>query len=283
MLLNSNSTEIYLNWDKQMRIALPQFAISSSKNKNLEKALHWIGQAADKGADLVLLPEGHLLPYFPQKPKLDTNDLMLDESSDTIRQIQAAAGRHRISVVPNFFLRSLDMPAKGYAASPFIDANGNILGWTKKLHITRSEKFFEADYFLPSDIPVPVYQTSFGRVAILICFDRHYPECWQAVANLGADLVLIPTGNIKDEPLELYEWEIRVAARRYGCYVAMCNRVGREDDMHFCGKSLIISPQGTVITRGGDNEELLLSGINKLNREGVLGHIDPVDSTKTQS
>ncbi len=54
----------------------------------------------------------------------------------------------------------------------------------------------------PSDIPIPVCITRFGRVAILICFDRHYPECWQAIADLGADLVLIPTGNIKDEPLE---------------------------------------------------------------------------------
>jgi predicted amidohydrolase len=245
-----------------MRIALPQFSISSSIDKNLENALHWIKQAAARQADLVLLPEGHLLPYFPQKPNLDASAFLLDEDSAEIRQFQAAARKHRISVVPNIYLRSVVTPNKGYAASPFIEADGTILGWAKKLHITRSEKFFEADYFLPSDIPIPVYPAKFGRVAILICFDRHYPECWQAIADLGADLVLIPTGNIKNEPLELFEWELRVAARRYGCYVAMCNRIGWEEDMHFCGESLIISPQGNVIARGGEEEILLLANID---------------------
>lgn len=103
--------------------------------------------------------------------------------------------------------------------------------------------------------------TPFGRIGIVICFDRHLPDGIRSCAKQGAELVLIPTANIRDEPLELFEWEIRVQAFQNTVFAAMCNRVGTEDAMSFAGQSLLAAPNGDLIAKAGEREELLLLNV----------------------
>ena len=96
----------------------------------------------------------------------------------------------------------------------------------------------------------------------MICFDRHLPESIRTCALKGADLVIIPTANTKAEPMELFEWEIRVQAMQNQIFVAMCNRVGREDGMDFAGESLIVHPSGDVICKADDREQLIVQELD---------------------
>ena len=94
-----------------------------------------------------------------------------------------------------------------------------------------------------------VFHTPFGNIGIVICFDRHIPESIRSCALKGADLVIVPTANTKAEPMELFEWEMRVQAMQNQVFIAMCNRVGTEDQMQFAGESIIIHPSGEVIAK----------------------------------
>ena len=78
-----------------------------------------------------------------------------------------------------------------------------------------------------------------------------------ASALKGADLVIIPTANTEEEPMELFEWEIRVQAMQNAVFVAMCNRVGREDAMDFAGQSLVADPYGNLVVKAGNEEGLI--------------------------
>ncbi len=107
-----------------------------------------------------------------------------------------------------------------------------------------------------------MFHTPFGNIGIVICFDRHIPESIRSCALKGADLVIVPTANTKAEPMELFEWEMRVQAMQNQVFIAMCNRVGTEDQMQFAGESIIIHPSGEVIAKADDKEQLLIREID---------------------
>ncbi len=117
--------------------------------------------------------------------------------------------KKRIMASPNLYLETNE---KAYDASLFIDRTGEILGISKMVHIMQSPYFYEQDYYTPSDDGFKVYDTPEGKIGVVICFDRHLPESIRSCVALGADLILIPTANIDGEPLDLFEWEIRVQA-----------------------------------------------------------------------
>ena len=142
---------------------------------------------------------------------------------------------------------------KKYDASFLIDKEGQIIGCQKMVHIAQVDQFYEQDYYTPANDGFHV----FGDIGIVVCFDRHYPESIRTEALRGAGLILIPTANTKAEPMELFEQEIRVQAFQNCCFVAMCNRTGKEDQMHFAGESLVCDPDGNTIAQAGYEEELL--------------------------
>ena len=132
------------------------------------------------------------------------------------------------------------------------------MGISKMVHISQSRFFYEQDYYTSSDDGFKVYDTPFGKIGIVICFDRYLPDGIQSCARQGAELVLIPTANIVGEPLELFAWEVRVQAFQNTVFTAMCNRVGRENQMEFAGQSLLAAPNGALLHLAGDGEELIL-------------------------
>lgn len=105
------------------------------------------------------------------------------------------------------------------------------------------------DYYTPSNDGFKVFDTEYGKIGIVVCFDRHYPESIRTEALMGADLILIPTVNTIAEPSEMFEWEPRVQAFHNSISIAMCNRVGHEGEMNFSGESIVVSPNGEVLKK----------------------------------
>jgi len=242
-----------------MKLALYQIEIIGDLKAMLDKSIAAIHEAAANGADLILFPEIHLTPFFPQYPGLDVSDLAMTQESAAVRKIRDACREAGIMASPNIYLME---NGKRYDASLLIDADGAVLGAQKMVHVAQADKFFEKDYYTPSDDGFHVFDTIHGRIGIVVCFDRHYPESIRTEALMGADVILIPTANTKAEPSELFEWEVRIQAFQNSVAVAMCNRVGREDAMQFSGESLVVDANGTVLLKAGDAEELLYAEIN---------------------
>lgn len=241
-----------------MRIALAQMKISENMQDNLDKSIELIRKAAENHADLLLFPEVQLTEFFPQYPGRDAGNFLLTIDSAEVKALQQASRTYSIMTAPNIYLKE---NGKTYDASLLIGRGGEIKGIQKMVHIAQAEHFYEQDYYAPSDDGFQVFDTEFGKIGIVICFDRHYPESIRTEALMGADLILIPTANTKAEPEEMFEWEIRVQAFQNSAAVAMCNRVGREGAMDFSGASIVVDANGGIAAKAGDCEQLLFADV----------------------
>jgi len=242
-----------------MRMALIQMGMEEVPEANLDKALVCIREAAKIGAELVCFPEIQFSPFFPQFPQEDASRYAMKIDHPVMRAMQQACRELGLVAVPNLYL---EQDGSRYDASPVVDADGSILGISKMVHIVQMPLFYEQDYYTPSDSGFQVYHTSAGRVGVVICFDRHYPESLRTCALKGAQLIVIPTANTRGEQIELFEWELRVAAMQSGLFIAMCNRVGLERDMDFCGQSVVVDPYGEVVAKADDTEQILYAEVD---------------------
>lgn len=236
-----------------------QMENAGSVSANLKKSLWAIGEAAKNRADLILFPEVQLTEFFPQFPGRDVSGYRIALDSDEVRAFCTAAARHRMMVVPNLYLK---VDGRAYDASLFIGRDGRIQGVQKMVHVAQVSGFYERDYYAPSDDGFQVFDTEMGKVGIVVCFDRHYPESIRTEALLGADLILIPTVNTKAEPSEIFAWEVRVQAFQNSVAVAMCNRVGTEGKMEFSGESSVCDASGNLLLQSDDRERLLFVDVD---------------------
>jgi predicted amidohydrolase len=238
-----------------MRLALAQYAFTSDVSANLETVLAALRDAKQRGADLVIFPELCVSPFFPQFARQDASRYAMKIDDRCIKEIQATCRQLKVMASPNVYLSE---DGTCFDASLIIDAQGAIHGVSKMVHIAQVPGFYEQDYYTPSDTGFQVYETTAGKLSVVVCFDRHYPESTRTCTLRGAQLIIVPTANRMDEPRDLFEAEIRTAAMQNCVYIAMCNRVGREADATFCGESVVADPSGNVISKGGHAEELLV-------------------------
>ena len=242
-----------------MRIALAQMKMATDIKENYRKSLGLIAKAAGEGADLICFPEIQLSPFFPQYPGRDASQYLMTFDSEYIKGVRAACRENQIFASPNFYIEE---NGRRYDMSLLIDDQGEVVGSQKMVHIAQCEAFYEQDYYAPSEEGFAVFQTQLGKIGIVVCFDRHYPESIRSEALRGAELIIIPTANTKAEPSELFQWEVKVQAFQNSVNVAMCNRVGQEGDVVFSGESLVAGFDGETIALAGEQEELLLAEIN---------------------
>lgn len=259
-----------------MKIAMAQMQMSSDHAVNLQKTLKYISQAAGEKADLVFFPEVQLTRFFAQYRKKDLKARIGGDKfhytstldSNEIRAIRNAVRQAGIYASPNVYLYAqkgddiLGKEGHYYDASLFINPDGNIQGISKMVHVTNAPEFYEDDYYTPSEDGFRVYDTPFGKVGIVICFDRHLPESVRCCALKGAKLVIIPTANTARENMELFTQEIRVQSYQNGVFTAMCNRTGEEDGMTFAGESLVTDPWGNVIVKADNREGLITADLD---------------------
>jgi predicted amidohydrolase len=241
------------------KIALVQSKIGKEVEKNLEKTLKAMEDAADNGAMLVCFPEIQFSPFFPQFQKAEVAQYTFTIEHEVVKALQGKCKELGLVAVPNIYLQEGE---SRFDASPVIDVDGTILGISKMVHVVQMPCFYEQDYYAPSDTGFLVYDTAVGKVGVVICFDRHMPESIRTCALKGAQIIVIPTANTKPEPLEMFEWEVRVSAMQNGIYIAMCNRVGLEDEMDFAGESLVAGPGGELVAKANDSENILYADVD---------------------
>ncbi|MGN0552213.1 MAG: carbon-nitrogen hydrolase family protein [Oscillospiraceae bacterium] len=242
-----------------MKIALAQMKMSSDMDENLNKSLELIRSAAENGADIICFPEVQLSPFFAQYKGKDAAEYLITEDSRYVKEIRTLCRESKIYAAPNFYISE---NGRNYDMSLLIDDKGEIIGRQKMVHIAQCENFYEQDYYTPSEEGFRVFDTKFGKIGIVVCFDRHYPESIRTQALKGADLIIIPTANTKSEPSEMFIWEIKVQAYQNSVNIAMCNRVGVEDKMEFSGESIVADHNGNTVLLADDSEGLFMTDIS---------------------
>lgn len=242
-----------------MKTALAQMKMNADIEQNYIKSKQLMKQAADSSADLICFPEIQLTPFFPQYENRDVKKYVMTLEHQYVKGICDYCKELSIFASPNFYIEE---NGKKYDMSLLIDDKGEIIGRQKMVHIAQCPNFYEQDYYSPSEEGFQVFDTKLGKIGIVVCFDRHYPESIRTAALKGAELIIIPTANTTDEPSELFQWEVKIQAFQSSVNIVMCNRVGTEDKVTFSGESLVSDYNGNTLALADSSETLLIADID---------------------
>lgn len=248
------------------RLAVLQHAMAEDIEANLETAARLMAAAAKQGAQMVVFPEVHLSPFFPKHRAEDragaADRYVMGEDHPALARLSALAGEHGLVTIANLYREDAD--GERYDASPVFDADGRLLGVSDMVHVAQFDGFWEKDYYAHGKA-FDVYDTAVGRIGVVICYDRHFPESWRACALAGAEIIATPACNLASENTAFFAQEIAVMAYQNSVYAAMANRCGTEEGVAYGGASVIAGPDGALLAEAGSDEAVLVADLD-LNR-----------------
>ena len=267
-----------------VKLGLLQTSCSANPAANLKKTLAFAERAARQGAQIICTQELFRSQYFCQSENHDYFKLAESIPGPSTAAFQKIARKHGVVIIASLF----EKRAAGlyHNTAAVIDADGSLLGIYRKMHIPDDPLFYEKFYFTPGDLGFRAWQTKFGKIGVLICWDQWYPEAARLTAMQGAQILFYPTaigwhpGEKKEYGVNQHgAWELiqRSHAVANGCYVAVTNRIGLEkpiggDGLEFWGQSFVAGTSGQLLSKASINkEEILIVPID----------LDKVDVTRT--
>jgi N-carbamoylputrescine amidase len=255
--------------DAKFRVGLVQMACSLDPNENLAKAEWRVREAAGRGAQIICLQELFRSQYFCREENDALFALAEPVPGPTTERLGRLARELKTVIIAPLFERRAAGVYHNSAA--ILGPDGVLAGLYRKMHIPDDPLYYEKFYFTPGDLGFPAFDTPFGRIAVLICWDQWYPEAARAASLRGANILFYPTA-IGWHPAEkaahgaaqLDAWRTiqRAHAIANGIYVAAANRTGHEGPpeagLEFWGSSFIADPFGRVIAEAPASEEATL-------------------------
>jgi N-carbamoylputrescine amidase len=255
---------------EKFRIALVQMRCGLDPAENLDRTVERIREAARQGGQIICLQELFRSQYFCREEDARLFDLAEPIPGPSTARLGPLAAELGVVIIASLF----EKRAAGlyHNTAAVIDADGALLGIYRKMHIPDDPLFFEKFYFTPGDTGFRAFDTKFGRIATLVCWDQWYPEAARLAALTGANILFYPTA-IGWHPAEKAQygaaqhdaWRTiqRAHAIANGIYVAAVNRVGfegpAEKDLEFWGASFVSDPFGRVLAEAShDGEEILV-------------------------
>ncbi|XP_027701477.1 beta-ureidopropionase isoform X1 [Vombatus ursinus] len=215
----------------QNRIRLPPDAPVSEQVGALHgRIVEILEVAAQCGVNIVCFQEAWTMPFaFCTREKLPWTEFAESaEDGPTTRLCQKLAKTHNMVVVSPILERDEAHGDVLWNTAVVISNSGAVLGKTRKNHIPRVGDFNEATYYMESTLGHPVFQTSFGRIAVNICYGRHHPLNWLMYSLNGAEIIFNPSATIGELSEALWPIEARNAAIANHCFTCAINRVGVE-------------------------------------------------------
>lgn len=262
-------------------LGLLQMRCEGDVSVNLERAVTAIHRAARNGAEIICLQELFNSPYFCQQHDPALFELAEPIPGPSSERLAEAARETETVIVTSLFERRA--PGVYHNTAVVFDADGSLCGLYRKMHIPNDPLYFEKYYFTPGDGGFRTFDTRFGRVGVLVCWDQWFPEAARLTALQGAEVLLYPTA-IGWHPAEKEEhgasqleaWELmqRSHAIANGVFVAAVNRVGHEGPaeggLEFWGSSFVCDPFGVILGQTSeDREEVLVVTCDRVRLEEV--------------
>ncbi len=260
---------------RDVKVAAVQMSCSTVVDENIEKAKKLIKEAADNGANIILLPELFERQYFCQERRYEYYEFAKTvDQNDAVKALAPVAKERGVVLPLSIYERDGNSL---YNTVVMIDADGSILGKYRKTHIPDDHFYQEKFYFTPGNTGFKVWDTRYGKIGVGICWDQWFPETARSMALMGAEMLLYPTA-IGSEPIldvdSSRHWRRVmqghaaanlmpvIAANRIGLEnVSPCKENGgQESSLKFYGSSFITDNTGEIIADGSrDMEEILYS------------------------
>jgi N-carbamoylputrescine amidase len=253
---------------KKVTVAATQMACSWNIESNLDKAEILVRQAAEQGAQIILLQELFETPYFCIEISESYHALATTlEENAAFARFSALAKELQVVLPFSWFENAGNVR---YNTVAIIDADGSLLGTYRKTHIPDSDGYLEKYYFSPGDTGFKVFQTRYAKIGVGICWDQWFPETARSMALQGAELLFFPTA-IGSEPSQpdldsKPHWQrvMQGHAAANQIPVIASNRIGTEHAQHrelsltFYGSSFITDDTGQIIAEADRTNQGIL-------------------------
>jgi len=251
----------------EVTVAATQMACTWDTDANVKRAEQLVHQAANSGAQVILLQELFETPYFCIDQQTRHFDLAktLDEQP-TVKRMQNIAKERGVVLPVSFFEKS---GLVHYNSIVIIDADGSIVGLYRKSHIPDFPLYEEKFYFSPGDTGFRTFQTRFGCIGVAICWDQWFPEAARAMTLAGAEMLLYPTaiGSELNKPeldsKDHWQMVMRGHAAANILPVIASNRIGTETSgdlsLEFYGSSFISNHVGEIVCDADRSSEAVLT------------------------
>jgi len=264
------------------KVALVQMRCGTEPEKNFSRAIEFIRDASEAGAQIVCLPELFRSQYFCQTE--DHKNFVLAEevpgrSTSVLGDVARELG---VVIIASLFEKR--SAGVYHNTAVIIDTNGKLLGKYRKMHVPDDPLYHEKFYFTPGDLGFQAWKTAQGQIGVCVCWDQWYPEAARITALMGAEILFYPTAigwaTSQDEATntEQYNaWQTiqRSHAVANGVHVVSVNRVGLEQNgaMKFWGGSFISNPFGTILVQAShDKEEIIVQDIDTEKTDSYRTH-----------
>ena len=231
----------------------------------IEAHIPFIEQAGEAGVQVLCFQEVFTQPYFC--PSQDAKWYAAAEpipDGHTTRLMQDYAKRYNMVIVVPIYEE--EMTGVYFNTAAVIDADGSYLGKYRKSHIPHVGGFWEKFFFKPGNSDWPVFETAHCKLGVYICYDRHFPEGWRALALNGAEYIVNPSATVAGISEYLWELEQPASAAANGVFIGAVNRIGTEEPWNigrFYGSSYIVNPRGQIEAQASpDQDELLIHEID---------------------
>src|SRR5215208_3451276 len=241
----------------------PEDGLPAIRKAMIDKHVKMIGQAAKQKAKILCLQELFYGPYFCAEQ--ETKWYHLTErvpDGPTVQLMMKLAKKHKmVMVIPIY---EEEQAGIYYNTAAVIDADGKYLGKYRKTHIPHCKPgFWEKFYFRPGNLGYPVFQTTYAKVGVYICYDRHFPDGARILGLNGAEIVYNPSATVAGLSQYLWKLEQPAHAAANGYFMGCINRVGEEKPWNlgrFYGSSYFVDPRGQIFAQASeDRDELLVA------------------------
>lgn len=242
---------------RELVVAVAQLDVAlGDKETNVEKAIHYITEATDRGAEVVCLPE-----YFntgfgysdPAKIREELSKLAELIPGPTIQKLRQACKDGHVGAVGSMVEAA---QGKLYNTAFVINPSGELIGTYRKVHLFQAES-----QVVQRGDGWQAFEMGFGKVGIMTCYDVIFPEAARALALTGAQVIFHPANWM--DPF-LPQWRVATNARALENQVWMIsvNRVGKDELFTYFGRSRVIDPYGNEVLECSDGEELAVMKID---------------------
>jgi beta-ureidopropionase len=231
------------------------------REQMLEAHLPLIDQAGADGVQVLCMQEICTQPYFC--PSQDAKWYAAAEpipDGPTTKLMQEHAKKHSMVIVVPIYEE--EIPGVYYNAAAVIDADGSYLGKYRKTHIPQVAGFYEKFFFKPGNSGYPVFRTVYCKLGVYICYDRHFPEGWRALALNGAEYIVNPSATVAGLSQYLWKLEQPAAAVANGVFIGAINRPGTEEPWRigrFYGSSYVCNPRGELLCEASEDRDELVT------------------------
>ena len=245
-----------------IHVGIIQVACSDDKQGNVAKSIEKIREAAGLGAQVICLQELFSTTYFCWEENYDNFKLADAIPGPVTDRFRELARELDVVIIASLFEKRAEGVYHNTVA--VIDADGTLAGTYRKHHIPDDPGFYEKFYFTPGDGGYKVFDTKYGRIGTLICWDQWYPEAARITSLMGAQVVFYPTAigwaSAQPEALNQQQYQAwqtiqRAHAVANGVFVVSVNRTGTEGDLKFWGGSFIAAPFGEILYQASHDLE----------------------------